>query len=411
MHRFLRWNWAYKYVHSVHQRNVNVGPLVRHLGAPDRKHHIPEPATHLFISVVDPQHVIIHISWLSIGHVGPHCGSAALIIKGKELPTVRRISPRAQPQIFRRLLWQLRSSAREPAPLYLKRYPGGCRTYENAWTSSKHRGALNMARPQPTDGARMVYLIKRKNETTREELIAHWFANHMPGVIARNDRNRASGAAYAYHYVATLFDPVPEQNLKWDGIAQLWYSAPLPRPSQASAVEPYDTFQEKVEPYWPWATREYVIIDGGLTLAPLTLNTPFPCTRSGFFKVTFFVALKADADRDAFFAHWLDIHIPNVRATMRPSAVSVMRLATAWSRKPNRSRVWPNYIFRILAVGRPTGIYSNLMASNAGSTMTRHFGSTVEPRWLASSSNQRIQELPLAKAAGPGWLHRALQQI
>ena len=117
-----------------------------------------------------------------------------------------------------------------------------------------------MARPQPTDGARMVYLIKRKTETTREELIAHWFANHMPGVIARNDRNRASGAAYAYHYVATLFDPVPEQNLEWDGMAQLWYSAPLPRPSQASAVEPYDTFQEKVEPYWPWATREYVII-------------------------------------------------------------------------------------------------------------------------------------------------------
>ena len=23
-HRFLRWNWVYKYVHSVHHRNVNV---------------------------------------------------------------------------------------------------------------------------------------------------------------------------------------------------------------------------------------------------------------------------------------------------------------------------------------------------------------------------------------------------
>ena len=189
-----------------------------------------------------------------------------------------------------------------------------------------------MARPQPTDGARMVYLIKRKTETTREELIVHWFANHMPGVIACNDRNRASGAAHANHYVATLFDPVPEQNLEWDGMAQLWYSAPLPRPSQASAVEPYDTFQENVEPYWPWATREYVIIDGGLTLAPLTLNPPFPCTRSGFFKVTFFVALKADADRDAFFAHWLDIHIPNVRATME--TVGGFRYAIGHSLEP-----------------------------------------------------------------------------
>ena len=189
-----------------------------------------------------------------------------------------------------------------------------------------------MARPQPTDGARMVYLIKRKTETTREELIAHWFANHMPGVIARNDRNRASGDAHANHYVATLFDPVPEQNLEWDGMAQLWYSAPLPRPSQASAVEPYDTFQENVEPYWPWATREYVIMDGGLPLAPLTLNPPFPCTRSGFFKVTFFVALKADADRDALFAHWLDIHILNVLATME--TVGGFRYAISQSLEP-----------------------------------------------------------------------------
>ena len=189
-----------------------------------------------------------------------------------------------------------------------------------------------MVKPRETDGARMVCLIKRKADTTREELIAHWFANHMPGVIARNDRNRASGAAHADHYVATLFDPSSDRELEWDGAAQLWYAAPLPRPAQASAVEPYDTFQEKVEPYWPWATREYIVMDGQLPLSPLTLNEPFPCTRSGFFKVTFLVALQTNVDRDGFFAHWLDTHVPNVRETME--AVGGFRYAIGHSLEP-----------------------------------------------------------------------------
>lgn len=175
------------------------------------------------------------------------------------------------------------------------------------------------ARPKQIEDAKMVYLIKRKRTTTREELVAHWFANHMPGVIDRNDRHRASGKPSASHYVATLFNPRPNTPHDWDGMAHLWYKAPLPRPAQASAVEPYDTFQQMVEPYWPWATREFLVLDGDLPLAPLTLNEPFPCTRSGFFKVTFLVALKNGAERNALFDHWLDVHVPNVRATMEKS--------------------------------------------------------------------------------------------
>lgn len=175
---------------------------------------------------------------------------------------------------------------------------------------------MSSARPTPTPGAKMVYLIKRKPTTTREELIAHWFANHMVGVIDRNERQRAAGKPHATHYVATLFDPPPEKSSNWDGMAHLWYPAPLPRPEVASAVEPYDTFQEKVEAYWPWANREYIALDGSLPLTPLTLNPPFPCTRSGFFKVTFLVALQKGADRNALFDHWFDNHVPNVRTTM-----------------------------------------------------------------------------------------------
>ena len=36
---------------------------------------------------------------------------------------------------------------------------------------------------QPTDGAKMMFLIRRKPETSREELLVHWFKNHMPEVI------------------------------------------------------------------------------------------------------------------------------------------------------------------------------------------------------------------------------------
>lgn len=191
---------------------------------------------------------------------------------------------------------------------------------------------MSAARPTPTPGAKMVYLIKRKLTTTREELIAHWFANHMTGVIDRNERQRVADKPHATHYVATLFDPPSEKPLDWDGMAHLWYAAPLPRPEVASAVEPYDTFQEKVEPYWPWANREYIVLDGALPLAPLTLNPPFPCTRSGFFKVTFMVALQDGADRNALFDHWLDVHVPNVRATMEK--VGGFRYAVSHSLEP-----------------------------------------------------------------------------
>lgn len=175
---------------------------------------------------------------------------------------------------------------------------------------------MTVARPEATSGAKMVYLIKRRAETSREELIAHWFANHMRGVIDRNLGNRGTDQPAADHYVATLFDPRDGAVHPWDGAAQLWYDAPLPRPAQASGVEPYDTFQQVVEPYWPWATREYVVIDGALPLEPLTLNEPFPCTRSGFFKLTFLIALKEGGDRQALFDHWLDVHVPNVREVM-----------------------------------------------------------------------------------------------
>ena len=169
-----------------------------------------------------------------------------------------------------------------------------------------------------TPGAKMMYLIKRKPGTSREELVAHWYANHMPGVISGQEAARSRGRPHARRYLVTLYDADAQGAHPWDGVAQLWYDRALPKPSTAFGREPRDTFQQKAEPYVPWATREYVVIDGSdhLDAAPLSLNAPYPMTRSGFFKMNFLVAAKADTDYDAFLAHWLDLHVPNVKQTM-----------------------------------------------------------------------------------------------
>ena len=178
--------------------------------------------------------------------------------------------------------------------------------------------ATSIERPAATPGAKMLYLIKRKSTASREELVAHWYANHMPAVIRGQAEQASAGKAHARSYIVTLYDANAEGEHRWDGIAQLWWDQALPKPEMAHGSTPTDTFQQKIEPYVPWATTEYVVMDGSehLPVEPLTLNAPFPCTRSGFYKMSFLVQAKAGTDFDAFYAHWLDVHVPNVRSVM-----------------------------------------------------------------------------------------------
>jgi hypothetical protein len=162
----------------------------------------------------------------------------------------------------------------------------------------------------------MTYLIRRRDGVTREELIAHWFANHMPEVIRRQQLQASTGKLAATRYIATLFDPDASVASTWDGMAQLWFPEALPQPKAAIGTRPTDSFQERAEPYLPWATTEHVIVDGDLPVSPLTLNPPFPTTRSGFCKVTLMIVLREDADREAFLHQWLHVHLPSVRTTM-----------------------------------------------------------------------------------------------
>lgn len=171
-----------------------------------------------------------------------------------------------------------------------------------------------MQKPEPGRGAKMMFLIRRREGVSREELVAHWFANHMPAVISSQHAAREAGSFHAWRYLATLYDADASGRHVWDGVAQLWWDKPLPRPDKPFGDPPVDSFQQKAEPYVPWGTTEYVLMDGSerLPVEPLTLNDPFPTTRSGFYKVTFLVAVKAGSDVAAFHDHWLTVHAANV---------------------------------------------------------------------------------------------------
>ena len=54
-----------------------------------------------------------------------------------------------------------------------------------------------MTNPVKTPLARMNYLIKRRASTSREELLVHWFANHMPGVIKSQTIEKEKGNPHA----------------------------------------------------------------------------------------------------------------------------------------------------------------------------------------------------------------------
>ena len=172
-----------------------------------------------------------------------------------------------------------------------------------------------------TPGAKMMFMIRRREEATRDEMIAHWYKNHMPGVLQAQQEAEAAGRKPARKYLVTLFNTEQGEHLArptYDGMAQLWFDRPLRKPNGPMFTEPRDTFDQKVEPFVPWATTEYVLIDGAedLPVVPLTLNEPFPTTRNVAYKVTFLVKAQAGIDWDDFFGVWLNDHAPNVVETM-----------------------------------------------------------------------------------------------
>ena len=179
-----------------------------------------------------------------------------------------------------------------------------------------------------SQGVKILWLIKRKPTTSREELVMHWYKNHMVAVMKMFQDAKAADQPHAWRYIVTLFDANSEGQHPWDGMPKIWMSCDyheakqwfnwLQRPDMPQGSTPTDTFQEKVIPHLPWATTEYVVIDGSehLPAAPLTLNEPYPSSRSGFLHVSVLVKVKPGTDYEALFAHWLQVHVPNVKDTM-----------------------------------------------------------------------------------------------
>lgn len=133
-------------------------------------------------------------------------------------------------------------------------------------STSETQESIASTRPEASPGAKMICLIKRRPSTSRAELVAHWFKNHMPGVIQGQQERAEQGKPHARHYIATLFEANKQGERPFDGMAQLWWDKPLPRPKVAHRTTPTDTFQQKVEPYVPWATIEYVVMEGAKEL-------------------------------------------------------------------------------------------------------------------------------------------------
>lgn len=153
----------------------------------------------------------------------------------------------------------------------------------------------------PSPDVKMVFPVVRKPTTSHQEFVAYWFAHHMPFTIA-------AMAGRGRGYIGTVFKATQDNAGRWDGFAQMFLAEPLRNPPEGFGAKPVDSFQERVEPYFGWATREYVVKSGVdyLPVRPLTLGVPFPTSRSGFFKVVFFVPAKADADHVSFQSYWLN---------------------------------------------------------------------------------------------------------
>lgn len=169
-----------------------------------------------------------------------------------------------------------------------------------------------------SENVKMIFLIQRRAHVARSELLVHWFKNHMPAVIQTQKNAKGANRPYARKYIAQLFNTDEYERPDWDGMAQLWFPEPQKPMSTLAGTEPSDTFQEKAEPYQSWATKEYVIIDGSehLSTNPLTLNDPFPATRSGFYRVNYLVKANPDVDIEELYKHWLEVHVPNVQGVM-----------------------------------------------------------------------------------------------
>lgn len=146
---------------------------------------------------------------------------------------------------------------------------------------------------------KLLAVVKRRDEMSRDDLLRHWEHIHAPGVAERVQPNR---------YTLTFFERrLDGGESPYDGMASLWFDslehwqrASAPRPDAPS--DGFADFLVADETFF-LLTSEIVVVDGTVTAESE--------------KTTFFVQRKESVTEADHFQHWRDQHIPNVREALK----------------------------------------------------------------------------------------------
>ncbi len=147
---------------------------------------------------------------------------------------------------------------------------------------------------------KLVFLVKRADHVTHDELVQHWRDAHLPGVAKHLGPD---------HYRVTFFDQ--RDGTPFDGMAVLWYADAERGRYMVGEGSPDDVrndgFLERVQmPHTVLECEEHVVVDGP--------------SLEGALKLTALVRAKSDINRSDLYRHWLDVHAPNVAAGLRSTA-------------------------------------------------------------------------------------------
>jgi hypothetical protein len=143
-----------------------------------------------------------------------------------------------------------------------------------------------------------VGILRRRQGLSREALFERWQTEHAPFVAENGKPAR---------YRITLFgEQADGSEPAYDGLAEMWWRDEQHYDSWFGDHAPrgVDGFSDVLEPGAGGALKasEHVIVDGAVTAQSE--------------KVVYFVKRREDVPPDDFFAHWRELHAPNVGAAV-----------------------------------------------------------------------------------------------
>mmetsp|Transcript_708 Transcript_708/g.1217 ORF Transcript_708/g.1217 Transcript_708/m.1217 type:complete len:254 (-) Transcript_708:293-1054(-) len=149
--------------------------------------------------------------------------------------------------------------------------------------------------------AKMVYLLRRKPETSFRQMAQDWMKYHIPGVVAGLT---TPSSILAKKYYVSLYDDPEGATAPISGGAFIHFLRGPPAGWLGPFNKPFDQFMETMEPgYVGWPTTEHVLLDPSSTLRTKGQPGPLPIQRLGFFKVTVLLAAtEPKTDQSVFFA-------------------------------------------------------------------------------------------------------------